>query len=282
MPDAKPAARFAGLALSKPRIMGIVNVTPDSFSDGGEAFRVSDALERGRAMLVAGADILDIGGESTRPGAEPVSIGEELERVLPVIEGLVAAGALVSIDSRRATVMRAAIAAGARIVNDVTALTGDAEALETVAATDADVVLMHMQGEPQTMQANPTYEDAPADIRDYLAARIDACEAAGIGRVRIAVDPGIGFGKTLDHNLQILSRLDELHALGCAVVLGASRKTFIGRLSGVEDAARRAPGSIAAALAARARGAQIFRVHDVAETRQALDVWEAIADKRLC
>jgi dihydropteroate synthase len=282
MPDAKPVASFAGLALSKPRIMGIVNVTPDSFSDGGEAFRVSDALERGRAMLVAGADILDIGGESTRPGAEPVSIGEELERVLPVIEGLVAAGALVSIDSRRATVMRAAIAAGARIVNDVTALTGDAEALETVAATDADVVLMHMQGEPQTMQANPTYEDAPADIRDYLAARIDACEAAGIGRVRIAVDPGIGFGKTLDHNLQILSRLDELHALGCAVVLGASRKTFIGRLSGVEDAARRAPGSIAAALAARARGAQIFRVHDVAETRQALDVWEAIADKRLC
>ena len=282
MPDAKPVASFAGLALSKPRIMGIVNVTPDSFSDGGEAFRVSDALERGHAMLAAGADILDIGGESTRPGAEPVSISEELERVLPVIEGLVAAGALVSIDSRRAVVMRAAIAAGARIVNDVTALTGDAEALETVAATDADVVLMHMQGEPQTMQANPTYEDAPAEIRDYLAARIDACEAAGIGRVRIAVDPGIGFGKTLDHNLQILSRLDELHALGCAVVLGASRKTFIGRLSGVEDAARRAPGSIAAALAARARGVQIFRVHDVAETRQALDVWEAIADKRLC
>lgn len=282
MPDAKPVASFAGLALSKPRIMGIVNVTPDSFSDGGEAFRVSDALERGRAMLVAGADILDIGGESTRPGAEPVSIGEELERVLPVIEGLVAAGALVSIDSRRAAVMRAAIAAGARIVNDVTALTGDAEALETVAATDADVVLMHMQGEPQTMQANPTYEDAPAEIRDYLAARIDACEAAGIGRVRIAVDPGIGFGKTLEHNLQILSRLDELHALGCAVVLGASRKSFIGRLSGVEDAARRAPGSVAAALAARARGVQIFRVHDVAETRQALDVWEAIADKRLC
>ena len=282
MPDAKPVVSFAGLALSKPRIMGIVNVTPDSFSDGGEAFRVSDALERGHAMLAAGADILDIGGESTRPGAEPVSISEELERVLPVIEGLVAAGALVSIDSRRATVMRAAIAAGARIVNDVTALTGDAEALETVAATDADVVLMHMQGEPQTMQANPTYEDAPAEIRDYLAARIDACEAAGIGRVRIAVDPGIGFGKTLDHNLQILSRLDELHALGCAVVLGASRKTFIGRLSGVEDAARRAPGSIAAALAARARGVQIFRVHDVAETRQALDVWEAIADKRLC
>jgi len=282
MPDAKPVVSFAGLALSKPRIMGIVNVTPDSFSDGGEAFRVSDALERGHAMLAAGADILDIGGESTRPGAEPVSISEELERVLPVIEGLVAAGALVSIDSRRAVVMRAAIAAGARIVNDVTALTGDAEALETVAATDADVVLMHMQGEPQTMQANPTYEDAPAEIRDYLAARIDACEAAGIGRVRIAVDPGIGFGKTLDHNLQILSRLDELHALGCAVVLGASRKTFIGRLSGVEDAARRAPGSIAAALAARARGVQIFRVHDVAETRQALDVWEAIADKRLC
>jgi dihydropteroate synthase len=281
MPDAKPAARFAGLALSKPRIMGIVNVTPDSFSDGGEAFRVADALARGRAMLAAGADILDIGGESTRPGAEPVSVSEELDRVLPVIEALAADGALVSIDSRRAAVMRAAIGAGARIVNDVTALTGDPEALETVAGTDADLVLMHMQGEPQTMQANPTYEDAPAEIRDYLAARIETCEAAGIERGRIAVDPGIGFGKTLDHNLEILSRLDELHALGCPVVLGASRKTFIGRLSGVDEAAKRAPGSIAAALAARALGVQIFRVHDVAETRQALDVWEAIADKRL-
>jgi dihydropteroate synthase len=281
MPDAKPAARFAGLALSKPRIMGIVNVTPDSFSDGGEAFRVADALARGRAMLAAGADILDIGGESTRPGAEPVSVSEELDRVLPVIEALAADGALVSIDSRRAAVMRAAVGAGARIVNDVTALTGDPEALETVAGTDADLVLMHMQGEPQTMQANPTYEDAPAEIRDYLAARIETCEAAGIERGRIAVDPGIGFGKTLDHNLEILSRLDELHALGCPVVLGASRKTFIGRLSGVDEAAKRAPGSIAAALAARALGVQIFRVHDVAETRQALDVWEAIADKRL-
>jgi len=281
IPDAKPAAHFAGLALSKPRIMGIVNVTPDSFSDGGEAFRVADALARGRAMLAAGADILDIGGESTRPGAEPVSVTEEMDRVLPVIEGLAGEGALVSIDSRRAAVMRGAVAAGARIVNDVTALTGDADALATVAATDADVVLMHMQGEPQTMQANPSYEDAPTEIRDYLAARIEACEAAGIRRARIAIDPGIGFGKTLDHNLEILSRLDELHALGCAVVLGASRKTFIGRLSGVDDAGERAPGSIAAALAARARGVQVFRVHDVSETRQALDVWEAIADKRL-
>lgn len=280
-PDAKPAASFAGLALSKPRIMGIVNVTPDSFSDGGEAFRVADALARGRAMLAAGADILDIGGESTRPGAEPVSVDEEMNRVLPVIEGLAAEGALVSIDSRRAVVMRAAIGAGARIVNDVTALTGDADALATVAASDADLILMHMRGEPQTMQANPTYQDAPAEIRDYLAARVEACEAAGIERARIAIDPGIGFGKTLEHNLEILARLDELHALGCAVVLGASRKTFIGRLTGVEEAAKRGPGSVAAALAARALGVQIFRVHDVAETRQALDVWEAIADKRL-
>lgn len=271
---------FSGLSLDKPRIMGIVNVTPDSFSDGGEAFALNDAVTRGRAMLDAGADILDIGGESTRPGAEPVSVEAELARVIPVIERLAAAGALVSIDSRRAAVMRAAIAAGAGIVNDVTALTGDAEALATVAEAEdsVSVVLMHMQGEPRTMQKNPIYADAPADIRDYLAERIAACEAVGIARRRIAVDPGIGFGKTLEHNLQILSRLDEFHALGCAVVLGASRKRFIGTLSGEPEASRRAPGSVAAALAARARGVQIFRVHDVAETRQALAVWEAIAE----
>jgi dihydropteroate synthase len=267
---------FAGLNLNKPRIMGIVNVTPDSFSDGGEALRIEDALKRGRAMREAGADILDIGGESTRPGADPVSVDEELARVLPVIEGLAGEGALVSIDTRRAAVMRMAIEAGAKIVNDVTALTGDDNSMDVVASAGVDVVLMHMQGEPQTMQANPTYEDAPRDICEYLAARISACAEAGIAAHRIAVDPGIGFGKTLDHNLQIIARMDEFHGLGCAVVLGASRKSFIGKISGVDDARQRVSGSIACALAARARGVQIYRVHDVAETRQALDVWEAI------
>ncbi len=272
---AQPASSFAGLSLDKPRIMGIVNVTPDSFSDGGEALRVEDAVTRGRAMHDAGADILDIGGESTRPGADPVSVDEELSRIVPVIEGLGSDGALISIDTRRAAVMREAVAAGAGIINDVTALTGEG-AMDAAAHTGVPVMLMHMQGEPQTMQANPTYDDAPTDIRNYLAARIEACEQAGIKRERIAVDPGIGFGKTLDHNLQILARMDEFHMLGCAVVLGASRKSFIARISGEADAQARAPGSVAAALAARAQGVQIFRVHDVAETRQALDVWEAI------
>ena len=272
-------ASFAGLSLDAPRIMGIVNVTPDSFSDGGEAYRVDDAVARGRAMMAAGADILDIGGESTRPGADPVSVDAECARVLPVIAPLVEAGALISIDTRRAAVMRAAIDAGARIVNDVTALTGDDDSLGAVAAAGegVSVVLMHMQGEPRTMQQNPTYDDAPVDIRDYLSARIAACEAAGIDRARIAVDPGIGFGKTIDHNLEILARLDEFHALGCPIVLGASRKSFIGTLSGETEAGRRAPGSVAAALAARAAGVQMFRVHDVAETAQALAVWDAIA-----
>lgn len=256
--------------------MGIVNVTPDSFSDGGEAYRVDDAVRRGEQMLADGADILDIGGESTRPGAEPVSVDEELARVIPVIERLARAGALISIDSRRAAVMRAALQAGAAIVNDVTALTGDPDSMSVVAESDASVVLMHMQGEPRTMQQNPTYDDAPTDIRDYLAARIAACAAAGIGVARIAVDPGIGFGKTLDHNLEVLARMDIFHGLGCAVVLGASRKSFIGRLAGEETAARRAPGSIAVALAARRLGVQIYRVHDVAETRQALTVWDAV------
>jgi len=267
---------FAGLGLDAPVIMGIVNVTPDSFSDGGEAFRVDDAVARGLAMRAAGAAILDVGGESTRPGAEPVSPEDEMARVLPVIETLAAEGALVSIDSRRAAVMAAAMDAGAGIVNDVTALTGDPDSLDVVAGAGASVILMHMQGEPRTMQDNPTYNVPSEDIRDYLAARIAACEAAGIPRGRIAVDPGIGFGKTLEHNLEILAHMDRFHELGCAVVLGASRKSFIGKLSEAEDPQERVAGSIATALAARAQGVQIYRVHDVAETRQAFQVWEAI------
>mgnify|MGYP002884089381 CR=1 FL=1 len=260
--------------------MGIVNVTPDSFSDGGEAFRVEDAVSRGRDMLVAGADILDIGGESTRPGAMPVSVDEECARVLPVIENLAGDGALISIDSQRAAVMRAAVAAGAKIVNDVTALDGDPDAVAVIAETNVSVILMHMQGEPKNMQNNPTYNVPSQDIRDYLAERIAVCEAAKISRDRIAVDAGIGFGKTLDHNLEILAHMDILHALACAVVIGVSRKSFIGRLTGAENPQDRVVGSVAAALATRYLGVQIFRVHDVAQTRQAFDVWEAIRQTR--
>ena len=271
---------FAGLSLDRPRIMGIVNVTPDSFSDGGEALRVEDAVNRGRAMLAAGADILDIGGVSTRPGATPVSVDEECTRVLPVIESLAGEGARISIDSQRAAVMRAAVAAGATIINDVTALDGDPDAMAVVLETGVWVILMHMQGQPPTMQDNPTYDVPSQDIRDYLARRIGICEAVGISRDRIAVDAGIGFGKTLDHNLELLAHMNVLHELACAVVVGVSRKSFIGHLTGTKDPQDRVAGSVAAALATWDLGVKIFRVHDVAQTRQAFDVWEAINQTR--
>ena len=267
---------FAGLSLDRPRLFGIINVTPDSFSDGGEALRPEDAINRGRVMLDAGADVLDVGGESTRPGARPVSVEEELARVVPVVEGLGRLGALVSIDTRRAPVMRAAIDAGAKIINDITALTGDPDSLGLAAESGLPVVLMHMQGEPATMQDDPRYEDAAADIHAYFTERVTACEKAGIGRERIAVDPGIGFGKTVGHNLEILSRLDLYTGFGCPVLLGVSRKSFIGKLSREEPPKDRIAGSIAAILAAARQGVRLFRVHDVAETRQAFAVWEAI------
>ena len=267
---------FAGLSLDRPRIMGIINVTPDSFSDGGETLVTEDAVRRGRAMLAAGADILDIGGESTRPGASTVSLDEECARVAPVVERLASEGALISIDSKRAAVMRAAVSAGAKIVNDVTALDGDPDALAVIVETGVSVILMHMQGRPQTMQENPTYDKPSEDIRNYLAGRIAICEAADISRDRIAIDVGIGFGKTLNHNLELLAHMDVLHALACAVVIGVSRKSFIGCLTGEKNPQDRVGGTIAAALAARDLGVQIFRVHDVTEARQAFDVWEAI------
>ena len=257
--------------------MGIVNVTPDSFSDGGETPDAATAVERGLAMLAAGADIIDVGGESTRPGAAQVAPDEERVRVLPVVSALAAAGATVSIDTRHAEVMSAAIEAGAAIVNDVTALVGDARALEVVASMGAAVVLMHMQGDPRTMQDDPRYHDAPAEIAAWLERRVAVCEAAGIGRDRVAVDPGIGFGKTVEHNLQILARLDELRRLGCAILVGVSRKRFIGRIDADAPPGQRLGGSLAAALAAVARGTHMVRVHDVPETRQALAVWQAIA-----
>ena len=272
------APSFAGLSLDKPRLFGVINVTPDSFSDGGEALALSEALKRGRAMLDDGADILDVGGESTRPGAEPVSAEEERARVVPVVKGLSEMGALVSIDTRRAEVMAAAIDAGAGIVNDVTALTGDQDSLGLVADRGVAVVLMHMQGEPGSMQENPQYENAAEDVFGTLKARFEACEEAGILRHRIAVDPGIGFGKTVDHNLEILNRLDIYRGLGLPVLLGVSRKSFIAKLSCGEAPKDRVPGSLAAVLAAWAQGVRMFRVHDVAETRQALAVAQAIGE----
>lgn len=269
-------ASFAGLTLDRPRIMGIINVTPDSFSDAGEALKPEDAIKRGRAMLDAGADILDVGGESTRPGADPVDAGEEMARVLPVVKGLSELGALVSIDTRRAEVMKAAIEAGAKIVNDVTALTGDPESPGVVAESGLPVVLMHMQGEPGTMQKNPKYGDAAVEVFDYLKQRVAESVAAGIEVSRIAVDPGIGFGKTVAHNLDILNRLDLYRNLDPPVLIGVSRKSFIGKLSRDEPPKDRVPGSIAAQLAAFSQGVRLFRVHDVAETRQSLDVWQAI------
>jgi dihydropteroate synthase len=271
-----PRAPFAGLALDRPQIMGVINVTPDSFSDGGDRFDPSQAVAAGLALAEAGAGILDVGGESTRPGAELVPEAEELRRTIPVVRALADQGHVVSIDTRHARVMAEALAAGARIINDVTALTGDAKSLEVAAGSDAFIVLMHMQGEPQTMQRDPSYDDAALDIHDYLSRRISACEAAGIDRARLALDPGIGFGKTVEHNLQILDRMALYHDFGCPLLLGVSRKSFIAKLSCGEAPKERLAGSLAAALAGLERGVQIIRVHDVRETRQAIAIWDAI------
>lgn len=272
--------RFERFALDAPLVMGIVNATPDSFSDGGDFFDTNAAIAHGLALQAEGADILDIGGESTRPGAAMVPPDEEQRRVVPVIAALAKAGAVVSIDTRNAATMAAALDAGAAIVNDVTALSGDSASLELVARRRVGVVLMHMQGEPQTMQANPTYGDAPAEIAAYLAKRLAACREAGIAPELLCVDPGIGFGKTVAHNAEILANVPTLRALGVAVLIGASRKAFIGALSKAERPKERLPGSLAAALAAVAGGADILRVHDVAATRQALSVWQAVANAR--
>jgi dihydropteroate synthase len=270
----QPRPPVAGLELDRPRIMGVVNVTPDSFSDGGRYLASDAAVAHGVQLEAEGADVLDIGGESTRPGAEPIGIEEECRRVLPVIEGLVKRVRIpLSIDTRNAEVMRRAAHAGARMINDVSALAHDPQSLQAAAATGLPVVLMHAQGDPRTMQRNPVYEDVALDVYDALQARIAACEAAGIARERLIVDPGIGFGKTLAHNLALLGALTLFHGLGCAVLLGASRKSFIGKLTGAA-AGERLPGSLAAALLGAAQGVQILRVHDVAATRQALAVWE--------
>jgi dihydropteroate synthase len=270
-------AHWAGLALDRPLVMGVVNVTPDSFSDGGRWFDPDGAIAHGRALGEAGADIIDVGGESTRPGAVPLPAEEEIRRVEPVVRALARSGALVSIDTRHRAVMESALAAGAQIVNDVSALTHDPDSLALVASRQAPVVLMHMRGEPGTMQRDPVYASALVEVLEYLEARIAACGAAGIPRERIVVDPGIGFSKLVPHNLELLAGIGAFHTLGCGVMVGVSRKSTIARLSNGEPPQARLPGSLAAALSAVQQGVQILRVHDVAETRQALALWQAIA-----
>lgn len=272
-----PRPDFGGLSMDAPRVMGILNITPDSFSDGGLFLRPEAALMQARRMA-DGADILDIGGESTRPGAAEVSVDEETQRTAPVIAALRDGGLAlpISIDTRKAAVAEAAFAAGATILNDVTALRFDpAMAGVAAAAAGVPVVLMHSIETPATMQDDPRYDDVLLDVYDALAARLALAEAAGISRDRLAVDPGIGFGKTLEHNLALLARLSVFHDLGVPVLLGASRKRFIGTIGAEAEAARRMPGSLAVALAGVAQGMQMIRVHDVAETRQALRLWQA-------
>ena len=268
-------APWAGLETTRPLVMGIVNATPDSFSDGGKHLAADVAIAAGLAMVEAGADIVDVGGESTRPGSAPVTREQELARVLPVVRGLAERGVVVSIDTRHATVMEAAVQAGARIINDISALEGEG-AMAVAARSGAALCLMHMQGQPQTMQDDPSYACAPLDIYDYLAGRIAACAAAGIDPARISTDPGIGFGKTPTHNAQVLAALALYHGLGCPILLGASRKRFVAALSRGEGPDGRLPGTLAAHLAGLDAGVQIVRAHDVAETVQAVRVWQAM------
>jgi dihydropteroate synthase len=281
MTAAAPRALLCGrhhLSLDRPLVMGVLNVTPDSFADGGTYLDVRDATDRVRQMLDEGADIVDIGGESTRPGAAPTSERDELERVIPLLDKIRlscdARGVPISVDTRKPVVMRAAIAAGATMINDINALRA-AGAIEAVSEGGVAVCLMHMKGEPATMQRSAIYDDVVADVAAFLAQRAAACVAAGIGRDRIVLDPGFGFGKTVDHNLVLLRRLSEIAALGYPLLAGLSRKSTIGVLTG-RDIDDRMAGSVAAALAAVARGAAIVRVHDVRETADALKVWRAV------
>ncbi|HLG88307.1 MAG TPA: dihydropteroate synthase [Alphaproteobacteria bacterium] len=277
--EARPA--IGPLSAEQPIVMGIINATPDSFSDGGIFLDADKAIAHGRAMLEAGAGIIDIGGESTRPGAHAVSPAEEIARIRPVIAGLRASadavGALISVDTRNAETMRAALDAGAKMINDVSALTHDSAALSLLAKIEAPTVLMHAPGDPETMQSRAHYEDAALDVFDYLEARVAACEGAGIGRQRLIADPGIGFGKTGNHNLQLLGQLSLFHGLGVNLMVGLSRKSFIGRLSTGEPPERRLPGSLAGAVMALGQGVRILRVHDVPETMQALKFAKAVS-----
>ena len=262
------------------RIMGILNVTPDSFSDGGEWFDGDAAVAHARELVADGADILDVGGESTRPGADPVPAGEELRRVVPVVERIAGLGAQVSVDTSKLAVARAALDAGATYVNDVTAFRAAPDLAALVAERGADCCLMHMLGEPRTMQQDPRYDDVVSDVKAFLEERLAFAVAAGVREERIQLDPGIGFGKTVEHNLELLARLDELTALGRPLVVGTSRKGFLGRLTGRTVPVERAMATAAANVLAFERGAEVFRVHDVRETRDALVVAAATLARR--
>jgi dihydropteroate synthase len=269
------------IRLDQPQVMGIVNVTPDSFSDGGQFGNSGDAAAAGARMSEAGAAIVDVGGESTRPGAKPVWEGDEIERAIPVIRQLAAGGTAVSADTRKAEVMSAAIEAGARLINDVSALTYDPRSAGVVAKANLPVVLMHHQGPPETMQQNPRYADVVVEVHDWFEERIAAAEEAGIARSNILIDIGFGFGKTIAHNLDLMNNLAVFHSLGCPLVVGASRKRTIGALSNEAPVDERLGGSIAFALKAAEQGVQIVRVHDVPETVQALRIWRGLRDQSL-
>ena len=272
-----PRAAIGGLRFDAPSLMGILNVTPDSFSDGGQHNAFGDAVARAGAMVAEGAHIIDIGGESTRPGAAEVGITEEIARTAPVIGALRAAMDVpISIDTRKAPVAHAARDAGATLVNDVAGFTFDSALAPFCAEAGLPVCVMHAHGDPKTMQNDPRYDHVALDVYDFLSARIDALTELGIARDQIIVDPGIGFGKTQAHNLTLLRNLSLFHGLGCPVLLGASRKRFIGNIGGTPDAAARMPGSVAVALAGVAQGMQILRVHDVDATRAALALWSAV------
>lgn len=283
MPDAArrrlstPRAAIRGMAMDQPQIMGILNATPDSFSDGGTHAAARDAVVAGSHMVAAGATILDVGGESTRPGAQTVPVAEEIARVVPVIKGLRSAGLRVpiSVDTRKAEVAAEALEAGANLVNDVSGFTFDPALARLCARAAQPVCVMHALGDPTTMQDNPEYDDVLLDVYDFLHAQIDTLMAQGIPEGNILADPGIGFGKTIAHNLALLARLSLFHGLGVPVLLGASRKGFIGKIGQEANAMKRAPGSMAVALAALSHGVQMLRVHDVAETVQAVALWRA-------
>lgn len=272
MKRASQSPSFAGVSLDRPRIMAIVNVTPDSFSDGGERLDPAQAIDDGLRFVSEGADIVDVGGESTRPGSRPVAAAEELQRVLPVVEGLARRDVIVSIDTRRASVARACLDAGARIVNDISALEDDPDLMMLVARSGAPVVLMHRRGRPEDKYAVPPYADVVEDVRQFLVERAATCQAAGVARDRIALDPGIGFGKSVGENVALIAGAARLADAGYPVLIGASRKSFIGRLTGVTEPRQRDPASVWLAVEAARRGAAIVRVHDVAATRQALAV----------
>lgn len=270
--------KLGALISSGPALMGVVNVTPDSFSDGGKFLNYNKAIEHGLELVQEGAHMLDIGGESSRPGAQAIEVEEEIDRVLPVIEGLAGTVAHISVDTRNAQTMKAALKAGANIINDISALSHDPESLSVVSSSGAALIAMHMQGTPSMMQLNPTYSDVVTDIIEYFKGVLYQYATHRIEKNRIIFDPGIGFGKTLAHNLQILGNVDKFHSLGVPVLVGASRKSFIANIDENVSVEERLPGSLSAALWCVSRGVQFLRVHDVKETRQAIRVFQAISE----